>query len=151
MITFKDYGYKRIFLDYDWGKFEGSLIGIDKKINTNLSIRGEKYNLNLFFTSIDINKTNVFIKKVQLLKPSKQVILEEKNKKLIFDVSKYSKKNIAFIFLKNIEIPIKEYSDLLLIVEFSIEGIDKLYKVEHLFVRSFKEEKISFWDKLMGI
>ena len=100
MATFKDYGYKRIFLDYNWGEFEGSLVGFEEKIEHNLSIRGKKYELNLFFTSTDMNKTFIFIKSVQLFSLSKEVIFEENNKKTISNVSEYSNKNIAFIFLK---------------------------------------------------
>ena len=149
--TSKDYGYKAIVSDYNLGVFEASLVGHDERIEHNLSIRGNKYRLHLHFISPDMNKTFISIKSIQLFSLSKEVIFKENNKKIISKVCEYSNENIAFMFFKDINIPIEKYDDILLVVDFSIGKEEKSYKIEQLFIKNPTEEKITFWDVLMGV
>lgn len=148
MTIFKDYGYKRIIKDYKWGEFEGNLQGNDKKINNDLTIRGKNYNLDLFFTSIHGGNSQVFIQKIQLFNEKEEITFEDKDKITNFQLSTSTKKNTATIFFKDINI--EEYSNLLLVIQFSI-GTNESYMLKQHFIKDFKEEEISFWDKLMGI
>lgn len=136
---FKDYGYYGIENNYSWGKVNLSLKGIDQEKINNIRIRGKEYRLFLYIDNVSSNK--FFINSIVLNSDNNEITIL-KNKGLLKD-----NKN-SFNFYKS-NIKINNYEDLKILIDFNIE--DKNYKIKETLKTKYKEDKITFWDILMGV
>ncbi|MFA5905542.1 MAG: hypothetical protein WC836_16545 [Desulfobacula sp.] len=155
MAIFKDYSYQKIKQDYYWGSFNAKMIGKDKRLENGDSLRGEFYEL-IIWISLKDRLPEIF--KYAVL--DSVVLFDEEKKIKVFEINGLQKEFILssnnnfdadFIFKS---IPL-EYHNYQLIVTFHFITEKDLKanqtKLNKQFEKNYKEEKITFWDKLMGI
>lgn len=155
MTIFRDYSYQKIQQDYNWGSFNAKMVGKDNKLENGDSLRGEFYELMIWISLKE--GLPEFFKYVVL---DSVILFDEEKKAKVFEIKELQKEFILssnnsfdadFIFKS---MPL-EYHSYQLIVTFHFIA-EKDLKIEQTtlnkqFVKNYKEEKITFWDKLMGI
>jgi hypothetical protein len=152
VIVFKDFAYTDIEKQYKHIKLNARLIGKDKELNNNLMVRGKPYRLIISFISLNssLNDKVIVINNIKLFCSNRQkIILYKKDIKISFKFRTANNHLSAVYFIENIGL---EYENILLFIDFSLYNEKKFsHKLQEYFIKNYKEEKITFWDKLMGI
>ncbi len=154
MTTTKDFSFSLPKINFGKGSIQAHLRGTWKKLDKNTEVRKEPYEL-LLWISIPydeslLNHTVIF----------KGISLKEKDKNipyLVFDddsvpfYKKYDGTLTAGVNFKNLNLKHKDY-----VLNFSYSISDDaspqyLTPVTMVFKKTYNENKLSFWDILMGI
>jgi len=155
MTTFKNYAYKKIQKEYEWGYLNAKMIGKDIKLENGESLRGKFYEL-LIWISLkngyaDFPRYAVLNSVILFDEEKKKNAFNAKSLKSDFSLSSNNTYDADFIFKS---MPL-EYHDYELNINFhfviSENDIKEQISLKAKFIRNYTEEQISFWDKLMGI
>jgi len=151
MGTHKDFGYYDAKHVYSWAIVNSRLLGQDRIVSNTESIRTSPYRLFVSIyrpTSPSSENCSVLLKSLKIVTHENQTIAVLPNKNEKFEKSPEGYKAIfTFDDMK------LEYEDYILHLSASVIGCEESHEIEiKLFLnRNYQEDKISLWDKLMGV
>lgn len=153
----KDYAYQRVDQEYPWGRLSVVLLGKDSNVDGSHPVRSTPYDLRVLVTvnaeSMSQPNSNCRVALESLM------LMNTDTRGVAFAVSKlergfetgYKTTQVARFQFDRLNLSYDDYS---IRIEFSVIGgcVSDKKMIEVLRIsRAYKEEEITFWDKLMGI
>jgi hypothetical protein len=147
--TIKYYSYTETTKEFDWGKIEVRLDGEYKRINDQEEVYSAPYSLKVFFMGENLKGCSVSINEIILKNSEGKFALSKKDVSKNITWSDIHKSTRASFVFEKMHIAYEDYS---LDIKGVISGcLNQSFNETFVFEKNYHEEKVTFWDKLMGI
>lgn len=147
--TIKYYGYMESIKEYEWGRIEIRLDGTYKTISDDEEVYSAPYRLKIFFIGEKLKDCSVSVSEVTLQNPKGEPVLSktEISKKITWsDIHKITRASFVFD-----EVDIA-YEDYYLVIKGTLtDCLNQNFNESLLIKKNYHEEKVTLWNKLMGI
>lgn len=153
----KDYAYQRVEREYPWGKLSVILLGKDSNVDGSHPVRGAPYDLHVLvtvnsdFLNPTKNNCHVAMDSLELTNPEAQRVVFAASKLEANFEAGYKTNWVARFPFDGLDLSYIDYSMRIEVSVLGNCGSDKKILEVIPIHRDYKEEKITFWDKLMGI
>jgi len=145
----KSYAYTDAKETFEWGEFTGRLLEKSRGEDGNASTR--KYELVIIFSS-KIQELNIVVDDISLIDKERENTVFKKSKIMMPELT-WNKCNKHYSTVRIVDILSLDYEDYRLMLKYHIKDIkvNKVYKINEIFITDYKEENITAWDMIMGV